>query len=210
MQLGDAVSFRLHWPRGVDLRANNMMYRPYGRNPSHKLGNNARDEAANVGALLPVFCPFTIGFSPIFNDPHEFQPAAHGASVTAAVLSAWILCRITLLNEAWLVMPLQVQCASLPCHATAGPMCFTGKNRITLTAFDEKSYAFGLQLVRKRSQAEVCRCPELQTPSTFACYNLPLGLAGLSGLAQSADPSKCMCSLGFAQHVFCFVGRCVP
>lgn len=50
VQLGDVVPFRLHWPRGVDLRANNMQYRPYGRNPSHKLGNNARDDAANVGA----------------------------------------------------------------------------------------------------------------------------------------------------------------
>ena len=49
VQLGDVVPFRLHWPRGVDLRANNMQYRPYGRNPSHKLGNNARDDAANVG-----------------------------------------------------------------------------------------------------------------------------------------------------------------
>ena len=34
-------------------------------------------------------------------------------------------------------------------------MCFTGKNRVTLTAFDERRYAFGVQLVRKRSQAEV-------------------------------------------------------
>lgn len=50
VQLGDAVPFRLHWPRGVDLRANNMMYRPYGRNPAHKLGNNARDEPASIGA----------------------------------------------------------------------------------------------------------------------------------------------------------------
>jgi hypothetical protein len=49
VQLGDVVPFRLHWPRGVDLRANNMQYRPYGRNPSHKLGNNARDDAANIG-----------------------------------------------------------------------------------------------------------------------------------------------------------------
>lgn len=36
-------------------------------------------------------------------------------------------------------------------------MCFSGKNRITLTAFDESRYAFGVQLVRKRSQAEA-RC----------------------------------------------------
>lgn len=34
-------------------------------------------------------------------------------------------------------------------------MCFTGKNRVTLTAFDERRYAFGVQLARKRSQTEV-------------------------------------------------------
>lgn len=49
VQLGDPVPFRFHWPRAADLRANNMQYRPYGRNPNNKLGNNARDEPANIG-----------------------------------------------------------------------------------------------------------------------------------------------------------------
>jgi hypothetical protein len=34
-------------------------------------------------------------------------------------------------------------------------MCFTGKNRVMLTAYDQRRYAFGVQLARKRSQAEV-------------------------------------------------------
>ena len=50
VQLGDSVPFRFHWPRAADLRVNAMAYRPYGRNPSSKLGHNARDEPANVGA----------------------------------------------------------------------------------------------------------------------------------------------------------------
>ena len=68
VQLGDVVPFRLHWPRGVDLRANNMQYRPYGRNPSHKLGNNARDDAANIGAASEEGC--------VTSNKHAGAPAA--------------------------------------------------------------------------------------------------------------------------------------
>ena len=125
VQLGDVVPFRLHWPRGVDLRANNMQYRPYGRNPSHKLGNNARDDAANIGAASEQGC--------VTSDKQAGAPADRSFSCPTC----------TLCNLAH----------SLLC--CAGPMCFTGKNRVTLTAFDQRRYAFGVQLARKRSQIEV-------------------------------------------------------
>ena len=125
VQLGDVVPFRLHWPRGVDLRANNMQYRPYGRNPSHKLGNNARDDAANIGVAFKEGCI-------MFNNY---------AGATAARSS------ICLTHK-----PRNLADSLLCC---AGPMCFTGKNRVTLTAFDQRRYAFGVQLARKRSQTEV-------------------------------------------------------
>ena len=50
--LTDSVPFRFNWPRSSDLRINNMQYRPYTRNNSTKLGDNARDEPATVGQMI--------------------------------------------------------------------------------------------------------------------------------------------------------------
>lgn len=51
LMLGDGVSGRIHWPRHADLRVNNMLYRPYSRNASAKLGANARDEPASIAVM---------------------------------------------------------------------------------------------------------------------------------------------------------------
>jgi len=51
LMLGDSVSGRIHWPRHADLRINNMLYRPYSRNASAKLGASARDEPASVAVM---------------------------------------------------------------------------------------------------------------------------------------------------------------
>ena len=50
--LTDSVPFRFNWPRSSDLRINNMQYRPYTRNNSTKLGDNARDEPPTVGQMI--------------------------------------------------------------------------------------------------------------------------------------------------------------
>ncbi len=47
----DEVPFRYHWPRHVDLRVNNMQYRPYTRAQNVKMGINQRDEPASIGAV---------------------------------------------------------------------------------------------------------------------------------------------------------------
>ncbi|CAD7700592.1 unnamed protein product, partial [Ostreobium quekettii] len=49
--LNDEIPYRYHWPRNCTLKVNNMQYRVYGRSPNNCLGNNQRDEPANVGML---------------------------------------------------------------------------------------------------------------------------------------------------------------
>ncbi len=49
LDVHDEVPFRLHWPRYVDLRVNNMQYRTYMRAPNMKMGINQRDEPASIG-----------------------------------------------------------------------------------------------------------------------------------------------------------------
>ncbi|CAD7704203.1 unnamed protein product [Ostreobium quekettii] len=49
--LTDDIPHRYHWPRNCTLKINNMQYRVYGRSPNNCLGNNQRDEPANVGML---------------------------------------------------------------------------------------------------------------------------------------------------------------
>ncbi|KAK2078128.1 hypothetical protein QBZ16_003996 [Prototheca wickerhamii] len=51
IQLSDEVPCRVHWPRNMDLRCNGVSYRPTGRANNAKMGINARDEAADLGAL---------------------------------------------------------------------------------------------------------------------------------------------------------------
>ena len=50
--LTDRVPFRFNWPRSSDLRINNMQYRPYTRNNTTQLGDNARDEPATVSQMI--------------------------------------------------------------------------------------------------------------------------------------------------------------
>ena len=56
MLLNDSTPFRYHWPKTVDLRINNMAYRPYSRNSTAKLGANGRDQVqgalTNLNSLL--------------------------------------------------------------------------------------------------------------------------------------------------------------
>lgn len=49
LEMGDAVQFRYHWPRHMDLRVNNMPYRPYNRSTNARMGINQRDEPASIG-----------------------------------------------------------------------------------------------------------------------------------------------------------------
>ena len=46
--LNDPVPFRFQWPRNAELRINGMSYRVYSRPPGGKVGNNLRDEPANL------------------------------------------------------------------------------------------------------------------------------------------------------------------
>lgn len=41
---------RYHWPKHVDVRVNQLPYRPYSRNFNAPMGINQRDEAASLGA----------------------------------------------------------------------------------------------------------------------------------------------------------------
>ena len=47
----DTVPCRIHWPRNVTMRVNNLGYRPYGRSTTAKMGINQRDEPANIASL---------------------------------------------------------------------------------------------------------------------------------------------------------------
>lgn len=46
--LDDPVPFRFQWPRNAELKVNQMGYRVYSRQASSKIGNNVRDEPANL------------------------------------------------------------------------------------------------------------------------------------------------------------------
>lgn len=46
--LNDPVPFRFQWPRNAELKVNQMAYRVYSRQASSKIGNNVRDEPANL------------------------------------------------------------------------------------------------------------------------------------------------------------------
>ena len=50
--LGDAVPFRFHWPQNMELRVNDVAYKPYGRPVNQKIGNNVRDEPVNLERLV--------------------------------------------------------------------------------------------------------------------------------------------------------------
>ena len=60
--LPDPVPQRFHWPRFSDLRVNSMSYRPYGRQANVKIGNNIRDEPANIGACEHAHCQELLTF----------------------------------------------------------------------------------------------------------------------------------------------------
>ncbi len=167
MQLGDTVPFRFHWPRAADLRINSMAYRSYGRNPSSKLGNNARDEPASIGGspgfrircsvfcgpMLPECLSLCDGWGKLLLPPvlscavgslsADLNPCA-----TPAKANLSFTCHMISVHH---LLPADSAC--LP--VAAGTMCFSGKNRVTLAAYDETRFALGVQLVRKRSQTEV-------------------------------------------------------
>ncbi len=51
IQLDDTVQFRWHWPLMSDLRINGQSYRVYSRTANTKIGNNQRDDVANIGIM---------------------------------------------------------------------------------------------------------------------------------------------------------------
>lgn len=60
VQLGDPVAARFHWPRFADLRVNSMSFRPYARQVNIKVGNNIRDDPANIGVCPCLAAPCII------------------------------------------------------------------------------------------------------------------------------------------------------
>lgn len=52
MLLDDPVSFRYQWPRNAELKVNQMGYRVYSRQANSKVGNNTRDEPANLATTV--------------------------------------------------------------------------------------------------------------------------------------------------------------
>jgi hypothetical protein len=50
--LGDPVAFRFQWPRSSELKINTMTYRVYSRQATSKVGNNLRDEPANLAQTV--------------------------------------------------------------------------------------------------------------------------------------------------------------
>lgn len=52
LNLGDEIYTRMHWPKNVSVRVNNLNVKPYMRGPSTELGINQRDSPVDVTRLV--------------------------------------------------------------------------------------------------------------------------------------------------------------
>lgn len=52
LQLEDAVTCRMHWPKNVQMRVNNMSIKPYARGVGSEMGINQRDNVVDITRML--------------------------------------------------------------------------------------------------------------------------------------------------------------